>query len=232
MSRMTALGVAAAVAIGTCAAVAEAAGALQGSPAAVGVAKQVLAHASQLKALEWRQSGDQWECPADATPIVGPSVKRPAGDCHRATVTFDENLRNGLVVGSLTSTTAPGMADQAELVTSGGDWTRTGRSRCWDAQGPDFRQVPAFSYAGEKLSIAGQTSSVISLRGVKSGYRETDTIDAHTFAVREIEEWVPAFGGTARLVATFAEPTRAFTLPTHPRRICSDIVRFPPQRGR
>jgi hypothetical protein len=232
LSRTTALGAAAAVGIAAGAAVAEAAGGLEGSPAAVGVARQVLAHASHLKALEWRQSGDQWECPADDAPIVGPSVKRPERDCHRATVTFDENLRNGVIVGSLTSTTAPGMAAQAELVTAGGDWTRTGRSRCWDVQGSAFRQIPAFSYTGEKLSIAGQTSSVISLRGVKPGYRETDTIDAHTFAVREIEEWVPAFGGTARLVATFAQPARAFTLPTRPRRICSDIVRFPPQRGR
>lgn len=231
-SRTAALGVAAAVSIGAGTAAAEAAGALKGSPEAVRVTQQVLAHAGQLQALHWRQRGDQWECPADDGPIVGPSVARPERDCHRAVVSFDENLRNGLIVGSLTTTTAPGMAAQAELVTSAGDWTRTGSSRCWDPQGEDFRKTPAFSYAGETLSITGQTPSVISLRGVKPGYRETDTIDAHTFAVREIEEWVPSFGGTARLVATFDEPAHTFGLPTHPHRICSGIVRFPPQRGR
>lgn len=232
MSRTAVLAVAAAVGIGAGAAIADAAGALTGSPAAVRVAHQVLAHASHLQALQWRQSGDQWECPANDGPIVGPSVTRPERDCHRATVTFDENLRDGVIVGSLTTTIAPGMAAQAELVTPSGDWTRTGSSRCWDPQGVDFRRIPAFSYAGEKLSIAAPAPGVISLHGIKPGYREVDSIDPQTFAVREIEEWVPSFGGTAHLVATFDEPTRTFGLPRQPHRICSDIVRFPPQRGR
>jgi hypothetical protein len=232
LSRHTALGLAVAVVIGAGAAAADAAGTLKGSPAAVRVAQQVLAHARHLNALEWHERGDEWACPADGGPIVGPALKRPEPDCHRATVTFDENLRHGVIVGSLTSTTAPGMAAQAELVTPAGDWTRTGSSRCWDPQGVDFRRIPAFSYAGERLSITGETSSVISLRGVKPGLRETDTIDARTFAVREIDEEVPAFGGTARLVATFAEPSHMFGLPTKPRHLCSGIVRFPPQRAR
>lgn len=231
LSRCTALGLAAAVGIGAGAAVADAAGGLRGSSEAVHVAQQVLAHARHLEALQWRQSGDQWECPADGGPIIGPAVKRPEHDCRRAIVTFDENLRNGVIVRSMTTTTAPGMAAQAELVTLAGDWTRTGRSRCWDPQGVDFHQIPAFSYAGEKLTIAAETPSEISLHGVKPGLRETDTIDARSFAVREIREWVPAFGGTARLAATFTEMTRTFALPTRPGRICSGIVRFPPQRG-
>src|SRR6185312_7342169 len=111
-------------------AAAEAAGALKGSPEAVRVAQQVLAHAGQLQALHWRQSGDQWECAADDGRIVGPSGARPERDCHRAVVTFDENLRNGLIVGSLTTTTARGMPTKAELLTSAPHCTRTGRSRC------------------------------------------------------------------------------------------------------
>ena len=82
--------------------------------------------------------------------------------------------------------------------------------------------MAAFSYSGERLSITARTPSVISLRGVGPGYRETDTIDAHTFSVREVVVRVPALGGTAELVADFAEMTRAFALPKKPRRVCSN----------
>ena len=67
---------------------------------------------------------------------------------------------------------------QTELVTSAGDWTRSSRERCWDAQGAGLVNMPAFSYAGEKLSIVARTPNVITLRGIGTGYRETDTIDA------------------------------------------------------
>ena len=227
--RASALGIALAVALGAGAAVAVGAGSLQGSPAAVRVAQQVLAHVRHVTAVQWHQTGDQWACPASGVPVLGPAVKRPARNCHRATVTIDENLRGGLIVRSLETTVAPGMATTSELVTEAGDWTRSSRGRCWDAEGAGIIEMPAFSYTGEKLSITARTPDVISLHGVASSYRETDAIDAHTFAVREIDEHVRAFGGTADLVAGFVEMTHPFALPNQPRHICSDIVRFPPQ---
>ena len=231
MRRASALGIAVAVAIGAGAAVAAGAGSLKGSPAAVRVAQQVLAHIRHVTAVQWHQTGDQWECPASGTPVLGPAVKRPARNCHRATVTIDENLRHGLIVQSLETTVAPGAATSAELVTEAGDWMRSGKAGCWDAEGAGIIEMPAFSYTGEKLSITARTPDVISLRGVASSYRETDAIDAHTFAVREIDEHVPAFGGTADLVAGFVEMAHPFALPEQPRHVCSDIVRFPPQGG-
>ncbi|HXD68160.1 MAG TPA: hypothetical protein VNV17_26280 [Solirubrobacteraceae bacterium] len=227
VSRAAALGVAVAAAIGAGGAVAAGAGGLEGSPDAVRLAQHVLTHARHVAALQWRQGGDQWECPASGGPIVGPAVNRPARNCRRATVTFDENLRHGLIVRSLTTTVATGMATRTELITGSGDWTRAGRARCWDAEGAGLINTPAFSYAGEKLSITAQTPSVISLHGVGPGFRETDAIDAHTFAVREVDVRVPAFGGTAKLVATFAEMARPFALPRKPSRVCPEIVRFP-----
>jgi hypothetical protein len=228
-SRAAALGLTVAVGTGVGAAVAAAAGGLEGSPAAVHLAQHVLTHARHLGALQWRQGGAQWECPASGGPIVGPAVKRPARNCRRATVTFDENLRDGLIVRSLATTIAKGMPTRTELVTGAGDWTRAGTARCWDAEGAGVINMPAFSYTGEKLSIGARTPSVISLHGVGPGYQETDTIDAHTCAVREVDVRVPAFGGTAELAATFAEMTRPFALPKKPRYVCSEIVRFPPQ---
>jgi hypothetical protein len=227
MSRATALGVAASVGIGAGAAVAAGTRALRGSPAAVSAARDVLAHARHVAAIQWRQDGDQWACPTAEGPIVGPSVKRPAADCRRATVAIDENLRHGRIVRSLTTTTAPGMATSTALITASGDWIRSGRSRCWDAEGAGAVGLAPFSYTGEKLSILARTPSVISLHGVGTGFRETDTIDAHTFAVQEIDEHIAAFGGTATLVATFAETEHRFALPMRPRHVCSDIVRFP-----
>jgi hypothetical protein len=232
VSRTAALGVAVAVGIGAGGAVAAGAGGLEGSPAAVRLAQHVLAHARHVAALQWRQGGAQWECPASGGPIVGPAVNRPEHNCRRATVTFDENLRDGLIARSLTTTTATGMATRTELITGGGDWTRAGTARCWDAQGAGPINTPAFSYAGEKLSITARTPSVISLHGVGPGFRETDAVDARTFAVREVDVRVPASGGTAELVATFAEMARPFELPRKPRRVCPQIVRFPPPGSR
>lgn len=226
------MGVAVAVGIGAGAAIADGAGALEGSPAAVRVAQGVLAHSRHVVALEWRQTGDQWECPSPDGPIVSPAVTRPARNCRRATVTLDENLHHGVIVRSLAKATAKGLATETSLVTDDGTWTRSGRARCWDADGTASVTLTAFSYTGEKLSIAGQTPTVISLRGVAPRYRETDAIDAQTFAVRQIDERVPGFGGTADLVASFAEMDRPFALPTKPRRVCPEIVRFPPQRSR
>jgi hypothetical protein len=226
-----ALGVAVAAGIGAAAAVAEGARALEGSPAAVGVAQRVLAHSRHVVAMEWRQTGDQWECPSSDGPIVSPAVTPPARNCRRATIAFDENLRHGVIVQSLATATARGLATETSLVTDDGTWTRSGRARCWDADGTGSVTLPAFSYAGEKLSIVGRTPTVISLRGVAPRYRETDTIDAQTFAVSEIDERVTGFGGTADLVASFAEMERPFALPPKPRRVCPEIVRFPPHRG-
>jgi hypothetical protein len=223
---------AAAVGIGVTAAVAEGAGALKGSPAAVSVAQHVLAHARHVTALEWRQGGDQWECPSADGPIVGPAVKRPERGCHRATLTIDENLRDGRIQRSQSTTTARGVPTYVELATRAGDWTRTGRARCWDAQGPAQINAPAFSYVGERLSIAARTPGVISLRGLARGFRETDAIDAGSFAVREIDESVPGSGGTATLRASFTEHALPFALPVKPLRICSDVVRFPPYPAR
>jgi hypothetical protein len=227
VSRATALGVAASVGIGAGAAVAAGTGGLKGSPAAVSVARSVLAHARHVAAIQWRQGGDQWACPTPEGPIVGPSVKRPAPNCRRATVAIDENLRNGRIVRSLATTTAKGMATSTDLITGSGEWLRSGRSRCWDAEGAGAVGLAPFSYAGEKLSIVARTPNVISLHGVGTGFRETDAIDAHTFAVQEIDEHIAAFGGTATLVATFAEMGHRFALPRRPRHVCSDIVRFP-----
>jgi hypothetical protein len=232
VTRASALGIAAAVGIGAAAAVAEGAGRLEGTPAAVRVAQEVLAHTRHVVSLQWRQSGDQWECPASGGPVVGPAVKRPARNCRQATVTYEENLRNGVIVRSLSTLAARGIATQTTLVTRAGDWMRSGKARCWDSEGAAVINLPAFSYTGEKLSIVARTPDVISLRGVARGYRETDAIDARTFAVREVDERVPVFGGTADLVASFAEMTRPFALPNQPRRQCSDIVRFPRQGAR
>jgi hypothetical protein len=229
LSRASALGVAVGAAIAAGAAVAEGAGSLEGSPAAVHVAQHVLAHARHVTALEWHQTGDQWECPASGGPIVGPAVKRPGRQCRRATVTFDENLRNGLIVRSLSTISATGMATETALATAAGDWMRSGHAPCWDAEAAGPIELPAFSYTGEKLTITARTPDVISLHGVASRFRETDAIDARTFAVRAVDERVPALGGTADLVASFAEMTRPFALPQQPRHVCSDIVRFPPQ---
>jgi hypothetical protein len=234
LRRTSALRVAVTVAIGAGAigageAVGAGAGGLRGSPAAVRVARQVLSHARHVVALRWRQGGDQWECPSPDGPIVGPSVKRPGRSCRRATVTFEENLRNGRIVRSMDTANAGGLATQTELVSGAGDWLRTGRARCWDAQGAGVINTSAFSYTGERLSITARNADVIMLRGVGQGFRESDAIDAHTFAVREVDERVPGFGGTATLVARFTELTRPLALPIRPRRVCSDIVRFPPQ---
>jgi hypothetical protein len=230
VSRASALGVAVAVGIGAGASMAQGAGSLEGSPAAVSVAQHVLAHTRHVTALQWRQDGDQWECPASGVPVLGPAVRRPAPNCRRATVIFDENLRNGLIVRSLSTIRVKGMATSTTLVTGAGDWMRSGNARCWDSEGAGVVNIPAFGYTGEKLSIAARTPTVISLRGVGPGFRETDTIDPRTFAVREIDERVPGSGGTADLVATFADMTRPFALPKKPGHVCSDIVRFPPQR--
>jgi hypothetical protein len=230
--RALALLAAIAVAVGAGAVVAETAAGLAGSPAGVRVAERVLAHYRQVAAVRWTQGGDQWECPSPDGPIVGPSVKRPARNCRRATVTFEENLRNGRIVRSIGTTTGAGLARQTELVSRAGDWLRTGSARCWDTQGAGVINISAFSYTGERLSIAAQTADVITLRGVGQGFRETDAIDPHTFAVREVHQRVPGFGGTATLVARFTELTRPFTLPMRPRHVCSDIVRFPPQPRR
>jgi hypothetical protein len=231
----SALGIAAAVAvavvigIGTGAPVAVGAGSLEGSPAAVHVAQHVVAHTRHVTALQWHQTGDQWECPDSGGPVLGPAVRRPGRNCRRATVTVDENLRHGLIVRSLETTIAPGMATATELVTGAGDWMRSGHARCWDAEGAGIIDTPAFSYTGEKLSVAAPISGVISLRGVGLRFRETDAIDARTFAVQQVDERVPAFGGTADLMASFTEMTHPFALPKQPRHVCSDIVRFPPQ---
>jgi hypothetical protein len=224
--------VAAAIAIGAGAAVAAGAGGLSGTPAAVRLARHVLAHARDVVALRWRQGGDQWECPSPDGAIVGPAVKRPADNCRRATVTFDEDLRGGRIVRSQSTTRAGGLTTQTELTTGAGAWLRSGRAPCWDAEGKGLIDTPAFSYAGERLSLAARTPGVISLRGIGPGFRETDAIDAHTFAVREVVEGVPGFGGTANLVARFAERARPFSLPIRPHHVCSDIVRFPPQPSR
>lgn len=212
--------------------VAAAAGGLQGSPAAVRVARQVLAHAQRVTALQWSQGGDQWECPSPDGPIVGPSVKRPARNCRRATVSFDENLRDGRIVRSLATTIAGGLATRSELVSGAGDWVRSGRARCWDDQGTVPGGLSAFSYTGERLSITARTPDVITLHGVGLGFQETDAVDAHTFAVLEIDERVPGVGGTATLVSRFTELARPFALPARPRHVCSDIVSFPPHPAR
>ncbi len=226
--RTAALGVAVAVGIGAGAAVAAGTGGLKGSPAAVSVARHVLARVRHVPAIRWRQSGDQWACPTPEGPIVGPSVKRPARNCRRAIVSFDENLRNGRIVRSLATTTAKGLVTTTDLTTGAGEWIRSGKARCWDAEGPGAVGLPAFGYTREKLSIVARTSTVISLHGIGTGFRETDAIDAHTFAVNEVDERIAAFGGTATLVANFADMPRRFALPKRPRRVCSDIVRFPP----
>jgi hypothetical protein len=226
------LGVALAMAIGAGAAIADAAGALRGSPAAVRVAQHVLAHARHVAAIRWSQGGDQWECPSPDGPIVGPAVKRPERDCRRAIVTFDENLNHGRIMRSLSTTTAPGLATDTELVSRAGAWMRSGGAHCWDAEGAGLVNVPAFTYQGERLSVTARTSDVITLRGVGGGVRETDAIDAHTFAVREVDLRVPEIRGTAELVGRFAELTRHFALPRRPRHVCSDIVRFPPHPAR
>jgi hypothetical protein len=226
------LAVAVATAIGAGAAFAEAAGELHGSPAAVGVAQRVLAHVRHVTAIHWQQGGDQWECPSADGPIVGPALRRPEPHCHRATVSFDENLRNGRIMRSLATTTARGLATQTELVSRAGAWTRTGGARCWDAEGAGLVGVPAVTYTDERLTITARTPDVITLRGVGGRVWESDAIDAHTFAVREVTLRIPAIGGTATLVGRFAEQTRPFSLPRRPRRVCSEIVRFPPQPGR
>jgi hypothetical protein len=226
MSRAAALGVAVSVGLGAGAAVAAGPG-FTGPPAAVSVARRVLAHVRHVTAIHWRQEGDQWACPTPEGPIVGPSVKRPAPNCRRAIVTVDENLRNGRIVRSVATTTAKGMATSRELTTGAGDWVRTGTARCWDAEGPGAVGGAAFSYNAEKLSIVARTASVISLHGVGTGFRETDAIDADTFAIKEIDERIASFGGTATLVGTFADMGRPFALPKRPRHVCSDIVRFP-----
>jgi hypothetical protein len=230
MSRAAALGVAVAVGIGAGAAVAAGTGGLRGSPTAVRVARHVLTRARHVAALRWQQTGDQWECPVSGGPVLGPAVKAPARNCRRATVSFDENLRNGLIVRAQSTITAQGMAAETDLVTAAGEWMRSGHARCWDFEGAAVINIPAFTYTAERLSIAAQTPSVISLHGVGAGYQETDAIDAHTFAVRGVDERVAESGGTAHLVASFADLTRPFALPPKPRHVCSDIVRFPPQR--
>jgi len=232
ISHAPALGAVVAVGLGIGAARAAGGGGFRGSPAAVRVAEQVLAHSRHVTALQWRQGGDQWECPSDGGPIVGPAVGRPARGCRRATVTFDENLTDGRITRSESRTTAAGLATQTELVTQGGDWSRSGRERCWDSQSAGLVNTPAFSYKGERLSILAQTPSLITLRGVGDGFRETDTIDAHTFSVRVVDERVPEPHGSADLVARFTEMTRPFVLPEKPSRVCSDIVRFPPYPAR
>jgi hypothetical protein len=233
LSRAAALGVAVAVGLGAGAAVAAGTGALKGSSAAVHVAQHVLTHVRHVAALRWQQTGDQWECPAGGAdsggPVLGPAVRAPARDCRKATATIDENLRNGLILRSQSTITARGLPTETDLVTAAGKWMRLGRMPCWESEGAGVRNDPAFSYTGERLSIAARTPSIISLNGVASGYRETDAIDARTFAVRHIDERVPGFGGTADLVDSFAQLTRPFALPQKPRHVCSDIVRFPPQ---
>jgi len=226
------LAVAVAVSIGAGAAIADAAGALKGSPAAVHVAQQVLAHARHVPAIRWSEGGDQWECPSPDGPIVGPALKRPERNCRRAVMTFDENLRNGRIVRSLSTTTAPGLATARELVSAAGAWTRAGRAHCWDAEGAGLVNSPAFTYRGERLTITARTPEVITLRGVGGGVRETDAIDAHTFAVREVDLRIPGVSGTAELVGRFDDMTRHFALPRRPRHVCSDIVRFPPHPPR
>ena len=220
------------MAIGAGVAIAEAAGALKGSPAAVQVAQQVLARARHVAAIHWSQGGDQWECPSSDGPIVGPALKRPERDCRRAVVTFDENLHDGRIMRSLSTTTAQGLATDTELVSRAGAWMRSGSARCWDAEGAGLVNVPAFTYKGERLSITARTRDVIMLRGVGGGVREIDAIDAHTFAVREVDLRIPGISGTAELVGRFANMPRHFALPRRPRHVCSDIVRFPPRPAR
>jgi len=232
LRRTPALAAVVAVVIGAGAAVAEGAGGLRGSPAAVRVAERVLAHVRQVAAVRWSQRGDQWECPSPDGPILGPAVRRPARHCRRIALTFDENLHHGTIMRSLTTMTAGGRVLQAELVSGAGDWVRSGRAPCWDAEGAVPGSSALFSYTDERLSITARTADVITLRGVGHGFRESDAIDAHTFAVREIDESVPGVGGTAKLVDDFAEMTRPMVLPRTPRHVCSDIVRFPPQPAR
>ena len=221
-----------AIAIGAGAAIAAAAGGLTGSPAAVRVAHQVLAHVRHVAAIRWRQGGDQWECPSPDGPIVGPAVKRPARNCRRATISLDENLRNGRIMREQSITTASGLVTDTELISVAGAWTRRGSARCWDAEGGGLVNVPAFSYAGERLSVSARTPALITLRGVGQGVRETDAIDARTFAVREVDVRVPEIGGMAELTGRFTEQTHRLALPRRPRHVCSDIVRFPSQPSR
>ena len=222
----------AALALAAGAAVATGAGGLEGSPAAVRVAQRVLAHVRHIAAVRWIQTGDQWECPSPDGPIVGPAVTRPARGCRRATVSFDENLRHGAIVRSLSTMTAGGLVIESELVSGAGDWVRSRGARCWDAEGAAPGGIPAFTYTGERLSITARTADVITLRGIGQGFRESDAIDAHTFAVREVAERVPGAGGTATLVSHFADLARPVALPRTPHRVCPDIVRFPPYRAR
>ncbi|HEY1565992.1 MAG TPA: hypothetical protein VGF68_03210 [Solirubrobacteraceae bacterium] len=232
LRRTSVLAVTVATAIGAGAAPAEAGGGLTGSRAAVRVAQHVLAHIRHVTAIRWLQGGDQWECPSGGGPIVGPALRRPARNCRRATVSFDENLRHGRITRSVATTTARGLATESELVTSSGDWMRSGGAHCWEAEGAGLVNEPAFSYAGERLRISARTAHVITLRGAGGGVRETDAIDALTFAVREVDVRVPGIGGSAELVGRFSEQAHPFALPRRPRRVCSDIVRFPPHPSR
>jgi hypothetical protein len=231
--RRVAAVVAVAATVGAGTAVTAAADGLTGSPAAVRVARQVLAHTRHVIALRWLQGGDQWECPSPDGTIVGPAPTRPSRDCRRAVLSFDENLRNGAILRSQSTMTVSGHLIQSELVSGAGDWVRAGRAHCWDAESAMPGHVSAFSYSGERLSITAQTARTITLRGTELGFQEIDTIDAHTFAVREVDERIRGAGdATARLVAHFTELPRPFALPTRPRHICSDIVRFPTQPAR
>jgi hypothetical protein len=227
VSRWLVLAATVAIVVGAGAAMAGGAGAREGSRAADEVAHRVVTHSEHVAALTWRQQGDQWECPQSGGPLVTAAAKRPSPRCRRATVTFAENLRRGMIVSSLSTATAEGMPTHLDLDTAGGAWTRSGAARCWDSDGTASLNIPAFSYTGERLSIVARTPSTVSLRGVEPGFQEIDTIDAHTFTVRSIQEREPSQSGTAHLVAVFTEMAHHFALPRRPRHVCSDIVRFP-----
>ena len=72
LSRAPALGAVVAVGLGVGAAGAAGGGGFRGSPAAVRVAEQVLAHSRHVTALQWRPGGDPWECPSDAVQSSAP----------------------------------------------------------------------------------------------------------------------------------------------------------------
>jgi hypothetical protein len=123
---------------------------LTGTPSAVRLARQVLAHESRLAAVLWLEHSGVYDCPRSGSyRSTGPGDRPPSRACRPAAVRLAQNLRNGIIVSQLSTVTAPGLATKVELIDRSGNWLRDGARSCWQRLGAGQSTLPAFSYSGE-----------------------------------------------------------------------------------
>jgi hypothetical protein len=192
-----------------------------GSPAALRVARKVIARTRHEPAVLWTETGGFYDCPGRVRgrPDTIEAGRPPRRSCSPAHVVFRQNLRRGYLVGQLATVTADRFPPVVGVSNSRGSWTRFGTRHCWVHTGGRWAPEPVLTYNGEWLAIADRTAQTIVLSGAMPGLSELDTIDAHNYDVlaQRISQRTPRYG-VSRTLLQFAYPGKQFRLPrTFPR---------------